>query len=184
MINFILACTLLTLTNPVLAEGKSSHHGHTSGLTSHEHGAVKLDIAVTGKIIEVDLDGSSESFIGFEYTPSSVKEKKIFKDAQSLWINDLLTKLFVTAPNLGCTSSAVSFSQKIDEVKSRDKKMHSGIHSEIEAKAIISCNHDLAGKSVFISIKKHYPRINKLSIDILGSETKSILARTTEEIKL
>ena len=86
--------------------------------------------------------------------------------------------------NLGCTATEVTFKQEIEEVKSKDKKKQSGVHSEIEAKAIITCNQDLTGKSALVSIKKHYPRIKKLSIDLIGSETKSIVASATEEIKL
>ena len=183
----LLFFSIFLIITSLRAEDKSdhhSHHGHAKGLGAHEHGAIKLEIAVTDKMIEIDLDGPSESFIGFEYTPTSEKEKKIFKDAESLWTKELLTKLFVLDKSLGCTSSAVSFKQEINKNTSNDKKKNSGIHSEIEAKATITCNQNLSGKSIFVSVKMYYPGIKKLSIDIIGNKTMSIKAKATEEIKL
>ena len=181
MRKMLLILSMLSITTFVWAEDKSvhqDHHGHAGSLGTHEHGAIKLEISVTGKTIEIDLDGPSESFIGFEYSPRTDKEKKSFRDAESIWTKELLNKLFVLDTSLGCTSSAVSFKQEIQE------KKNSGIHSEIEAKAIIRCSQDLSGKSLLVAVKKYYPGIKKLSIDIVGTEIKSVQAKATEEIKL
>ena len=174
-----LVLSMFLLVTPTFA-----HEHHSKGLCAHEHGAIKLEIAVEGKTIEIDLDGPAESFIGFEYKPTTEKEKKTFNDAESLWTKDLLTKLFVLDKKLGCMSSEVTFKQENEEDKSKDAKKESGIHSEIEAKAKITCAQDLKGQKVLVSVKKHYPHIRKLTLDLVGSETKSIEAKATEEIKL
>lgn len=178
-----LILSLLLLSSAALAD-KHGHHDHGKGLGAHEHGAIKLEIAVEGKTIEIDLDGPAESFIGFEYAPKTDKEKKVFKDAEALWTKDLLTKLFVIDKKLGCTSSEVSFKQEIEEDKSKAAKKEAGIHSDIEAGAKIICAQDLKGQKLTVNVKKHYPHIKKLSLDLIGSETKSIEAKATEEIKL
>lgn len=174
MKKMLIILPILLLSSTVLAKG----------LGKHVHGAIKLEIAVEGKTIEIELDGPAESFIGFEYLPKTENEKKTFKDAESLWTKDLLTKLFIFDQKLGCTTSEVTFEQEIEEHKIKTAKKEAGIHSEIEAKAKIICAQDLKGQPVSVSVKKHYPHIKKLSIDLIGSETKSIEAKATEVIKL
>jgi hypothetical protein len=185
-----MSLVLSTLLLSSIALAEDHHHG--KGLGAHEHGAIKLEMAVEGKTLEIDLDGPAESFIGFEYTPFTAKEKKTFSNAESLWTKNLLTKLFVLDKKLGCKASEVSFKQEIDEEETKEaqaklklgSKTESGVHSDIEAKAKITCAQDLKGQSVTVSVKKQYPRIKKLSIDLVGLEVKSIDAKAVEEVKL
>lgn len=186
MKNTSLVITLLFLSSAAFAE----HHGKSLG--AHEHGSIKLGMAVEGKTIDLDLDGPAESFIGFEYLPASAKEKKILADAESLWTKQLLSKLVVLDAALGCTLSDATFKQIIDEEETKEAqaklkkgaKKESGIHSDIEAKAKITCLKDLNGHTATVSLKKAYHSIKKLSIDLVGSETKSIDAKSVEIVKL
>ena len=112
MIKRLLVLFMFLICTSIWAQAKSGHHDHhgdKKALGAHEHGAIKLEMAVTGKTIEIDLDGPAEAFIGFEYAPTTEKEKKAFNDAESLWKKDLLNKLFVLDPKLGCALSDVSF---------------------------------------------------------------------------
>jgi hypothetical protein len=43
---------------------------HSHSLNAHEHGAIKLNIVIDGKDIEFEIDGPSESFLGFEHSPA------------------------------------------------------------------------------------------------------------------
>lgn len=158
----------------LIATSAIAQHKHDKGLGAHEHGAIKLEIAIEGKTIEISLDGPAESFIGFEYTPKTDKEKKIFKDAEALWTKNILTKLFVLDKKMECMTSNVSFVQEIE-----------GTHSDIEAEAKIICAQDLKGQKLIVALRKYYPHIKKLSIDVMGSESKSYnKAKITEEIQL
>ena len=177
--SFIISILVMSFVS--LAQANDQHHHHEKGLGSHEHGAIKLEIAVEGKTIDIDIEGPAESFIGFEYTPKTEKEKKAFSDAQSLWTQDLLTKLFILDQNLGCTVTETSFKQEVEEKKS---KKQTGIHSDIEAEAKITCSMELKGLPMTVAVKKHFPKIKKLTIDLIGSETKSINAKASERIKL
>jgi hypothetical protein len=183
--SFILATCFLSTA--VLAD-----HHHGKGVGAHEHGAIKLEMAVEGKTLEIDIDGPAESFLGFEYTPTTAKEKKTFADAESLWTKDLLTKLFILDKKLGCTTTEVSFKQDVDEDETKEAQKHlqkgekkeAGIHSDIEAKVKIVCAQELKGQTVTVAVKKHYPHIKKLTIDLVATETKSINAKAVEEVKL
>lgn len=188
-ISFILC--LLLLSSASFSEHHKDHH---KGLGAHEHGSIELDVAVEGKVIEIEIDGPAESFLGFEYAPKTDKEKKVLKDAEDLWTKDLLTKLFVLDQKLGCTSSEVKFEQEMDEHHNdhhddhkdhkKDAKKETGVHSDIEAKAKITCAQDLKGQTLVVNVKKHFPKIKKLSIDLVATETKKIDAKSSQELKL
>lgn len=153
--------------------------GHSLG--AHEHGQVKLGIAVEKNIIDIDLDGPTESFISFEYIPHTDKEKKIYNDAKNLWEKNILD-LVTFDKKLNCKITEAIFKQVIDmketaaeQAKIKDqKKKEAGVHSDIEAKAKITCQSPVAGSEVQVSIKKYFKNIKKITAEILSTETKSV----------
>jgi hypothetical protein len=138
-------------------------------------------MAVEKNIIEIDIDGPAESFLGFEYLPKTAKEKKLFSDLETKWTKHLET-LITFDKKLDCKVNEASFKQVIDEKETAEeqaklkntKKKESGIHSDVEAKAKLTCSSDLNGSEVTISMKKTFKNIKKLSVEILGTETKSV----------
>lgn len=135
-------------------------------LVAHEHGSIKLGMAIEKNIIEIDLDGPSEAFINFEHLPKTEKEKNIFNHAKNLWEKKIFD-LISFDKKLNCKISEASFKQIIDEKEA-------GAHSDIEAKAKISCTGNLAGTEVQVSLKKHFKNIKKLVAEILSTDTKSV----------
>lgn len=180
--------TKLTLVLALIlsTQAFAGEHHHGKGLGAHEHGSIKLEMAVDGKTIELDIDGPAESFIGFEYAPKTDKEKKTFTDAQNLWKKDLLTKLITLDAKLGCSIGEASFEQEMEDHDEKPAgKKEAGIHSDIEAKAKITCAQDPKGSTVSVAIKKYFTRIKKLQIDLVGSETKTInVTKAVEQFKL
>lgn len=164
----LVACTLLFTTLSSFSYGQS-------GLGSHEHGSIKLDLAVEGKNIELEIDGAAESFLGFEHAAKTAKEKKAFSDAQNLWENDLTTKLFVLDNKLGCSVVEASF----------DQEQGKGNHSDIEAKAKITCQNNLKGQKVEVAFKKYFTHIKKLQVDLVSTETKTLtITKAVESLTL
>ncbi len=177
-----LVLTALLMSNIALAD----HHGKST--EAHVHGTIKIEMAVEGKTIDIDIDGPAESFVGFEYAPKSAAEKKSWSDAENLWKKDLITKLFVLDKSLGCKISEASFKQEMedhhDAKESKDKK-ESGVHSDIEAEGKITCAKDMAGQNMVVAIKKHFPKIHKLAVELVSKETKTIDINSNEQtIKL
>ena len=98
---------------------------------------------------------------------SPLPKKETFTKAQDLWTNDLLTKLFVLDSSLNCKIVSSSFKQIIenDNHKNHNKhKKNSGVHSEIEAQAKITCEKVIKDQSIAIALKKHYPLMKKILI--------------------
>lgn len=179
----IIALTLLTSTQLIATE-------HSLG--AHEHGSIKLGMAVEKNIADIALDGPTESFISFEYLPKTDKEKKIFNDVKNLWEKNFLSLLSFDK-KLNCKITEASFKQVIDEKETAEeqakikdpKKKEQGVHSDIEAKAKITCTGDLAGSNVQVSLKKQFKNIKKLTVDVISTETKSIeITKAVQSFKI
>jgi hypothetical protein len=172
--NTLLSILILSTT---IAGAKAGEHS----LGAHEHGSIKMGLAVEKNTAELDLDGPAESFIGFEYLPHTEKDKQTLEKAKNLWEKNLLSVVSFNKA-LGCKVSEASFKQIIDEketaeaqAKIKDKsKKESGVHSDIEAKAKVTCAKNLAGSELQISLLKNFARIKKLKVEVLSTETKSI----------
>ncbi|MGZ3789621.1 MAG: ZrgA family zinc uptake protein [Bacteriovorax sp.] len=167
------------ITFALLTSSQIFAHEHALG--AHEHGTIKLGMAVEKNIVDIDLDGPTESFISFEYLPKTEKEKKIFNDVKKLWEKKIL-ELVSFDKKLNCKITEASFKQIIDEketaeaqakIKDANKK-EEGVHSDVEAKAKITCAGNLAGTNVQVSLKKQFKNIKKLTVEVISSETKSV----------
>ena len=172
--NAVILVLLLAFTSEVVVAGEHA-------LGAHEHGAIKIGLAIDKNIVEIDIDGPAESFLGFEYLPKTAKEKKLLSDLKIQWTKKIET-YFAFDKKLNCVTNTASFEQVIDEketaeaqakLKTGDKK-ESGVHSDIEAKAKLTCAQNLSGTNLTISLRKSFKNIKKLSAEILSNETKSV----------
>jgi hypothetical protein len=143
-------------------------------LGAHVHGALKLDLAVENNSLFFDLDGPAEAILGFEHAPKSAADKKTFAEAETIWKKDFLSKLFILDKKLDCKTSEVTFKQV----------MEGGSHSDVEAQTKVTCAEKLSGQVLTVALKKQFPHIKKLTIEVIGSEVRSIDSKPVEEVKL
>lgn len=179
MNKIILIISTLLISNIALADT------HGKSTAAHVHGTIKIEMAVEDKKINIDIDGPAESFVGFEYKAKSKAEKKAWANAENLWKKDLITKLFVLDKGLGCVVTKATFEQEVDEkheTKNSKGKQEAGVHSDIEAKAEITCAKDMAGQVLIVAIKKHFPNIHKLAVELISTETKTIEIKSNEQL--
>ena len=167
--------TILTLAFLIAGQGFANEHS----LAAHEHGAIKMSMAVEKNRAEIDIDGPAESFLGFEYAPKTAKEKKVLRDLEAKRTKNLET-FIAFDKKLNCKVSEASFKQVVEEKEHHEsekknmKDKEQGLHSDIEAKAKITCSSDLVGSEVTISLKKIFKNIKKLSVEMIATETKSV----------
>lgn len=145
--------------------------GHALG--AHEHGVVKLAMALELNKVDIDLDASAESLLGFEYLPKSPKEKETFAKLKLLWEKELFS-LMTFEKNLDCKVIEASLLQKIE-----------GSHGDIEATAKIVCAKNLEGSDLQISLIQKFKKIKKINFDLIAEKTQTIqLKKAIEVIKI
>jgi hypothetical protein len=151
---------MIIMTFILLASGQIFAGEHALG--AHEHGSIKVGMAVDKNVVEIDIDAPSESFLGFEYKPKTAKEKKIFSDFENKW-NKSFDSLISFDKKLNCKVVDINLTHEIE-----------GAHSDIEIKAKLQCAANISGSEVQISLKKVFKNIKKLSVEVISGETKSI----------
>lgn len=167
--------SLVTFSLLVSASAFGQHKEHHTSLGAHEHGTVKMAMAIEGRKVEIDMDGPSESFLGFEHIAQSKNDLLALKRAKELWNVEILSKLVMLDSKLNCKIDSASFEQTKPE----------GEHSEIEATAQFTCATDLKGSDMKIGLKDKFPKIKKLKLEIIGAQSKVIdIKKTIEHVKL
>jgi hypothetical protein len=187
MIKTILV-VLLTLLNNQLLLAETKHRP----LDAHEHGSIKLSIVLEKNVVEMELEGPSESFLGFEHAPKSKKEIQKFNDVKQRWTNDFMS-LFIFDIKLNCKLATAKLEQIIeeehkDEHKEEHKDNHkkdSGVHSEISAQAKLNCDQNPASSVAVVNFKKYFKGIKKLTVEIIGKDSKSVsITKDSQSITL
>ena len=113
-----------------LALGQVAKSGEVAQ-KAHEHGVGKLNIAVQGREIKLELTAPGVDIVGFEHAPGTVDQKKTVRDAVTLLKNGAELFLFPAAANCRMqeaevASTLVGSSNHDNEHNSHEK--HSGNH--------------------------------------------------------
>ncbi|MGE0289603.1 MAG: DUF2796 domain-containing protein [Acetobacteraceae bacterium] len=77
MIRDIITVACVLLGGIAVAQAHEAGHEHGA----HEHGAARLDIAVEGGTVQLDLDSPAVNLVGFEHEPGNAKERSTLDKA-------------------------------------------------------------------------------------------------------
>jgi len=168
----IILGTLFFLTSAAYAK---------KSLKSHVHGHVKLSVAVGKNKVFIELEGPSESFLGFEHKPKTVKEKASWKRLQSIWKNKD-SGLFSVSKSLDCSFEKKKIALVFegddhgghDEDEHHDehhahgeKKKKTAEHSEIKAEMYITCKKIVPGSVLNVSLKREFVKAREVEAHVL-----------------
>ena len=102
-----------------------SIHAQSRQLDAHEHGAAKVMMAMEGKMLQLQFEVPSDSLIGFEYSPESEKDRKVFAYAMTILSNP--TNLFDIPDEAECIPVGIKVSQTLF---SGEGEHHEGEHHD------------------------------------------------------
>ena len=155
-------CMLLSL-NVAFASG-SQHEEHAAGddhkhdnLESHTHGHVKILIAVEKNIVDILMEGSADTFIGFEHRPKSKKEIKAYSTFYDGWTksND---KIFIFPKEFNCKTRGATAGWK----GNKNSK-----HKNLAMAAKYLCEPAIEKANLTVKLSPHLNGAAKFEIDVL-----------------
>ena len=123
--HYLLFPFALLLSGATLANEHRSHE-HDS-LDAHVHGEAQLDVALEGKLLELQLHSPAMNLAGFERAPANAREQ-----ARLNTVRDFLTqpeKVFMLAPEAGCALEREAVSSELFGVAAGDED-HLALHDE------------------------------------------------------
>jgi DNA polymerase II large subunit len=153
-----LTCALLLclFSSSTFAKKSLKAHSHDGELE------VKIVVNADGKTAAIEMEATGDSLLGFESNPKSTFQKQVYSSIKSLWETSLTSSLVQFDKKVDCAVNTTTFNLNFEEEKEEHhhghKKEHAHVesHSEILAKAEISCASTLNKSKVAINLKKAF----------------------------
>lgn len=149
-------CFLLCLT--VFAQGKKHEHQHSKTKGAHEHGTAQINLAVEGKVVDIELHVPAMGIVGFERIATSAADKKKQSDALAK-LKANIAQIVIFEPAMACNIS----------VKKIEIEQEKPDHAEVDGDFTAICAQYAGGTKVLFGLTKFFPAIHAVKVQAVGS---------------
>ena len=171
---FTLACTCST----VWAAGKA-----------HEHGALKLDVAIDGNQLTIEMQAPLDNLLGFERAPRTDAERKAADEVLArLRSPDKGAALFAADAGALCTLSKAEVRAPVLEPVANPATRASGKdeHADLDARYEFNCAKPDELRSLDIGLFGAFKRIQRIDVQVVGpkGQVKVTMKRPAHKVRL
>jgi hypothetical protein len=192
---------LLPLASAHAASGVDEHvHEHAS-LGTHEHGVARLDAALDGSVLELQLQSPAMNLVGFEHAASSAADKaqvaaarKILEQPLALLQLDAAARCTVTTQTLESPlfgdqpALATHDDEDGDDDDDHDHaagEAHEHAHSEIHAVYQLTCAKPDALHSLSLApLFKAFPATRVVQLQVIAPSGQQGMAATVDNSRV
>jgi hypothetical protein len=162
---------------PALAEEPQRQLG------AHVHGHGRLNIAIEGKNMSMELEVPGADIVGFEHEPSTAEQKAALAEAKAKLAN--AAALFAPEPKAGCVLEHAKVSTEASHEHEHERHEHEGKsgasshekeeagHSEFHADYEFVCASPSRLTSMTFNYFKEFPNAQALDITIVSPRGQS-----------
>ncbi|AUG43429.1 DUF2796 domain-containing protein [Pseudomonas chlororaphis] len=185
---------LLPLAIAHAAEKHDHDHEHGS-LGAHEHGVARLNAALDGQTLELELESPAMNLVGFEHAASTDADKAKV-DAVRAQLEKPLA-LFSLPPAAGCVVAQQELESPLfgdkpedhdedhDDAKDANGHEHHHEHSEIHAHYQFTCATPGALKSLDLAgVFKTFPATQKIQVQLISPSGQQGVEATSKAASL
>jgi hypothetical protein len=165
---------------PLAVAHAADEHDHEHGsLGAHEHGVGRLNAALDGKTLELELESPAMNLVGFEHVATSDADKAKVAAARAQLEKPLA--LFNLPKAAGCVVENQELESPLfgdqpdagddhdEDAKDEDGHEHHHDHSEIHARYQFTCATPAALKSLDLTnIFTSFPATQKIQVQLIG----------------
>lgn len=151
----------------------------------HEHGALKLDVAIQGNLLTIAVQAPLDNLLGFERSPRTDAERKAAADVLArLRSPDKGKPLFTPDAAARCTLSKAEVQAAVLEPGSKEATKEA--HADLDANYEFTCAQPEALRSLGVGLFDAYPRIQRIDVQVAGpkAQSKITLRRPARSIPL
>jgi len=146
----------------------------------HEHGVVKLDVAVEGDKLTVALEAPLDNLLGFERAPRTEAERKA--------ASEVMARLRAPAGLFAADAAAQCALAKTDvqaPVLEGSAKAKDG-HADLDATYEFKCAQPAQLRALDVGLFEAYKRIQRIDVQVAGpqGQSKTTLRRPARSVKL
>ncbi|MBL8344612.1 MAG: DUF2796 domain-containing protein [Rubrivivax sp.] len=146
----------------------------------HEHGVVKLDVAIEGDKLTVALEAPLDNLLGFERAPRTDAERKAATDVLARLRAP--AGLFVADAAAQCTMAKADVQAPVLEAGAKAKDGHADLDATYEFK----CAQPAQLRALDVGLFEAYKRIQRIEVQVAGpqGQAKTTLRRPARSVKL
>ena len=149
---------------------------------AHEHGVVRLSIAVDAQRITLALDSPLENLVGFEHSPRTDAERRVAEAALARLRN--AAKLFRIDPAAQCTLATVdlvSAPLKLGAPTGQDRG-----HGDLEGGFEFNCKDARRAGFIEVGLFAAFARLQRIEVQMVSAkgQHKVILKRPAGRVSL
>ena len=153
-------------------------------LAPHEHGRSKLNLAVEGGQVVMEIEAPGMDLVGFEYPAQSDEEKAKVKAAQSALATPL--ELFVIPEAAGCKQVKTAVELLQEEHEDADEEEQPGqaaaagehhgkeIHNEFRGHYTLDCANPGALNQITFVWFDRYPNAKKVDVTLVNAKGQTL----------
>lgn len=134
----------------------------------HEHGVVKLDVAVEGKLLTLQLEAPLDSLLGFEHRPRTEAQRQAAQ-AVLARLNEAAT-LFKPSEAALCTLRKTSIEAEVLQPKPAAKPSE---HADLDASFEFDCAQPDKLVAVEVALFGAFKRIQRINVQVVGPKGQS-----------
>ncbi len=169
---------LLLLTTTVLPVAAPS----AQAAGAHEHGVVRLDVAVEGTKVLVEIDTPLDNLLGFERAPRTDAERAK-ADAAVKTLRDGAA-LFRIDGSAGCTLAQVTLASAALQLGK--KPAAAGEHADLEGSYEFRCKAGAKAAFLEVGLFEAFPQVKRIELQVATpkGQMKATLRRPASRVVL
>jgi len=134
---------------------------------AHVHGQLKLDVAVDGPTVVIDMESPLDNIVGFERAPKTDAEKKAVEDAVA--VLRAADKLFVVDPAANCKLGPVDLRSGALGLGNPDPAEPVG-HADLDATFSFNCTNAAAAKFIDVNLFGAFKGLRQIDSQIASAQ--------------
>jgi hypothetical protein len=149
---------------------------------AHEHGAVRLDVAVEAAAVNLNVELPLDSLLGFERTPRTEAERQAAAAALAKMRDGRALFRFDAAAH--CTLASVRVDAPVLEPGA--KAATAGEHAELEASYVFSCAQPARLAALEVLLFDAFKRVERVEVQAVlpHGQHKAVLRRAARVLRL
>jgi hypothetical protein len=161
--------------------------GTVAGVSAkpHEHGVVKLDVALDGNKLSVALQAPLDNLLGFERAPRNDAERQAAAALLArLRSPDKATALF--APDAAAQCVLAQPQVQAAALEPITKRQADNDHADLDATYEFSCTLPTQLRALTLGLFDAFPRLQRVDVQVVGpkGQAKTTLKRPAKVVKL
>ncbi|WP_422087673.1 MULTISPECIES: DUF2796 domain-containing protein [Variovorax] len=134
---------------------------------AHVHGQLKLDVAVDGPTVVIDMESPLDNIVGFERAPKTDAEKKAVEDAVA--VLRAADKLFIVDPAANCKLGPVDLRSGALGLGNPDPAEPVG-HADLDATFSFNCTNAAAAKFIDVNLFGAFKGLRQIDSQIASAQ--------------